>query len=367
MKHTFTILTLSALCVTQAFSAYAQGWKLPVKRATQKAAAANSSPLIKQTARAAVTKQQIKEASAYAQRIWTTQMKHAVEDQKILSSWALEQSLRAQSAAYRATAKQLAFIRQNASRIRATTTRRFEHVNSVNYSPLIKDKNKILVAADWNAGSRLQISKLVQTLRRKNPDSRIIVASPFFPQGQQTTHLVLAPEQTAVSTLPEEKAFFAKLLEEKDLVLVGLPTPSAGASVKNNWKSWLKEISSHYKAAAFGKTQDIVVVVAPARFIEGNAHYLKNAGKGSSPWNKDQLLTLSIRTKPENNLTDFKWNIISAAGKKPLDAPYTKYWILNAFVDQVAPEFAPLLGTDAIIRVHPQVSLTRLPQEAWNK
>ena len=364
MKHTFTILTFCFVCFTQAFSVYAQGWKLPAKRAAQQAASAHSSALIKKTAQTVVNHQQIKEAASYANHIWATQLQNKAQDQKILASWALQQSLRAQSSAYQAAAKQLAFIRQNAALIQASATRSFEHVNSIKYGPLIKDKNKVLIAADWVPGSRLQVLKIVQTLRQKNPDSRIIVASPFFPKGKQSRNI--EPDELAY---PEQwaKPFFQTLLLEKNILLMGLESPSAGASVKNNWKAWLKTISADYTPVAFGKTQDIVVVIAPARFIEGNAHYLKNTGKAVSPWNKDQLVTLSIRTKPENNLTDFKWDIISAAGKKPLAAPYTNYWLLNAFVDQVSPKFAPLLGTDAIIRVHPKGDLVRMPPEAWEK
>lgn len=349
VKNTFTLLLLLLLCFQSGPAAFAQRWKTPVKRSAQKAAHANTQKTAVKAA-AAITERQIQEASSRAQKLWKIQTINEALDKKALSAWAMGQSIRVNSPAYQQAAKQLAFIRQNAGKIRATYTRDFVHVNDVKYAPFTKDKNQILVAAEWTPGTRDQINKLIKTLHNQNPQSRIIIASPFIPKGKKP----YASGQ--YSTFYHENGpddFFKDLLHLPNLLFVNLEK-HAGSSVKNHWKSWLKTLSPHYSSAVFGKSQDVLVLIAPAKFIEGNANYLKHGAKGLFSWNKDQSAILSIRTREESLLTDFKWNIITAGGKKPLPAPYTSGWVLNAFVDQVAPEFRSVLGTDVIIRIHPQ-------------
>lgn len=356
MKNTFALLLLLLLCYPASPAAFAQRWKAPVKKTAQKAARTNTKNTALKAA-AAITEKQIQEASSRAQMFWKIQTINEALDKKALSAWAMGQSIRVNSPAYQQAAKQLAFIRQNASKIRGTYTRQFIHVNNVQYYPLTKDKNQILVAAEWNPGTRAQISKLIKTLHTQNPQSRIIIASPFFPKGKKP----YASGQ--YSTFYHENGpddFFKDLLHQPNLLFVSLEK-HVGSSVKNHWKSWLKTLSPHYSSAVFGKSQDVLVLIAPAKFIEGNANYLKHGAKGLFAWNKDQSTILSIRTREENLLTDFKWNIITAMGKKPLPAPYTSGWVLNAFVDQVAPEFRNVIGTDVIIRIHPQRPQKNIP------
>ena len=347
MKHILTPLLLIVFVSNASGLLYAQRWKMPVRKAAQRVSAQKNAG---KAAVTAVTAHQITEAATRARKIWELQNIHAALDQKALARWAMQQSIRVQSAAYQNAAKDLAFIRQNAARIQASSRRDFLHVNSINYKPWIKDKNQILIAADWTPGARWQIGKLIKTVRQANPESRIIVASPFFAQG---TRPYASGQYSRFHQENGPDLFFKEILHEPNVLLVSLSVQK-GSSVKNHWRSWLQTVSPHYSIAAFGKTQEILIIIAPAKYIEGNASYLQHTGKAVSPWNKDETVTISLRTKDENNLTDFKWKLIAARGKPPLDAPYTNGWVLNAFVDQIAPQFSPFLGTDVIIRLHPQ-------------
>lgn len=350
MKPILHLCLLMMLLFSAAAPSYAQRWKKPMQKAAKKAAQKEQS--LSKKVLPAITENQIRAASKQAGKIWKLNQINAALDKKALAAWAVQQGIRPQSPAYQQEAKQLAFIRLHAEQIQATFKRDFIHVNSVNYTPFIKEKNKILLAANWTPGSQAQIIKLIKTLNAQNPQSKIIVASPFFPPTKQPYS---SGQYSRFHRENGADPFFKELLHQPNLLFVTL-NAQAGLPVKNQWESWMREVSPYYSQNIFGKTKDILVFIAPARFIEGNAAFLKQGRKGISPWNKDQILTLSIRTQKENNLTDFKWDLITSRGKTPLPAPYTSGWILNAFVDRIDPQFSPILGTDVIIRIHPQLS-----------
>ena len=356
MKPILHLCLLSMLLSTCPTHGYAQRWLKPFHKTSKKV-------FPQQTLAASCvfpfTKQEIKNAARQAEQMWQLQQINAALDKKVLADWALQQSVRIQSHAYHKEAQHLAFIRHHAQRMQATLKRDFVHINAVNYTPFIKDKNKILVAADWNPGSQLQIAKLLETIRKQNPQNKIIVASPFIPPSARP---YASGQYSRFFKDNGADLFFKQLLRQPHMVLVNLKTEE-NLSVKNHWKNWLEAIEPLYPQPVLGKNKDILIIIAPTRFIEGNAAQLKQEWQNRLFWNQDKMLTLSIRTQKESNLTDFKWEIITSRGKTPIPAPYINGWLLNAFVDRVDPQFSTVLGTDVIVRVHPQLPPRRPRQE----
>ncbi len=353
IHHTLRYFFMGIFCCVSLGPAYAQAWKIPAKKAVQRAAKPAAENISQKTrltaARGLADPNQITAARNRAQHLWKTLDIHAAQDRKALAAWAMEQSLRLTSPFYQAAEWDIAFIRARAPQGAEQIQRDFIHVNNVDYASLTQGKNRIFTAADWNDGSRLQITRLIKTLRQTNSAKKLIVASPYFPFSRQPY-----PSGSYSRFHHENGAdpFVKKLLHEPNVLLVPLAR-MPGASVQNHLRAWIKSLHTHYSPAAFGKTDAVLVVIAPSQFIEGNAGSLRRTAWERSPWNKDESVTLSIRTRAEQNLTDFKWNLICAHGKKQIPPPYINDWRLNAFVDRTGPEFSNALGTDFFIRVHP--------------
>ena len=123
--------------------------------------------------------------------------------------------------------------------------------------------------------------------------------------------------------------------------------------MQNNLRAWTEILQPHYEAAAFGRTDEVLIVIAPAQFIEGNAGSLRKAYMAPSFLNRDTPITFSFRTDSKTNLTDYKWGMVTAKTSFNLKAPYQSGWTQNAFVEEVPLEIADAVGTNYFIRVCP--------------
>ena len=354
MKNTLTLLITALLCTLFPALSDAQGWKGAAKKAVSNAEqkVAHSVPALKNSTKNAVKRvqhSQITQAITQANRLWQLRNLQSARDKNALSNWALSQSLRKTSPLYHAAAKDVAFVRANASQAAPNVKRDVVHVNSVSYRRLTSNANRIFIAADLNEGTRWQLSKLVQAVRKNNAGKKLVVASPYFPESKQ---LFTAGSYARFQQENGADLLVQTILEQGEAILIPLKQQKGG-SVQNNLTAWTQLLQPHYAAASFGRTDEVLIVIAPARFIEGNAGSLRKAYMAPPMLNRDKAITVSFRTNNKANLTDYKWGIVTAKTRFHLKAPYQNGWTQNAFVEEVPPEIADAVGTNYFIRVCP--------------
>lgn len=349
MNKLIFYLVLLVFYLTAADATLAQPWKPASTRAIKKAAQAAKQTAVSAGAKPAlVSAVQIQEALSRAQTLWEGRSANSSADRQILQAWATEQNIPISSSAYQEAFKNLAFIRQQAAQAYATRTHQLLHINSVNYAALVKNKNEIFIAAEWNTGAQFQIEKLLQAVRQQNPGTPILLASPFLPP---TARSYSSGEYSLFLQANGNNSFIKQLLAIPRVKLI--PLEQQGVSVFSHWKNWIKTLQPFYNMTRFGKSKKILIILAPAKFIEGNLPLFNQLAHFNSPWNKNQTLTVSIRTGEPPNITDYKWKIIMQKGVLEKSF-YNKNWQLNAWLDQPAAPFSRALGTDLIIRVPPQ-------------
>ena len=190
MKNTLTFLITALLCTSFPTLSNAQGWKGAAKKAVSNAEqkVAKTLPTLKiatQNAGKKVQHAQISEALLRANRLWRVRNFQNNRDKNALSHWALAQSLRKTSPIYQSAVKDVSFVRAHAAKAAPSVKRDVVHVNSVAYNRLTRKANRIFIAADINDGTRWQLSKLIQSVRKNNPGKKLVVASPYFPESNQ--------------------------------------------------------------------------------------------------------------------------------------------------------------------------------------
>lgn len=354
MKNTLTFLITALLCTSFPTLSNAQGWKGAAKKAVSNAEqkAAKTLPTLKvatQNAGKKVQHAQISEALLRANRLWRVRNFQNNRDKNALSHWALAQSLRKTSPIYQSAVKDVSFVRAHAAKAAPYVKRDVVHVNSVAYNRLTRKANRIFIAADINDGTRWQLSKLIQSVRKNNPGKKLVVASPYFPESNQ---LFTAGSYARFQQENGADILVQTILQQGEAILIPLKQ-QLGGSVQNNLRAWTEILQPHYEAAAFGRTDEVLIVIAPAQFIEGNAGSLRKAYMAPSFLNRDTSLTFSFRTNSKANLTDYKWGMVTAKTSFNLKAPYQSGWTQNAFVEEVPLEIADAVGTNYFIRVCP--------------
>lgn len=362
MKNILTLFIISLLCTLFPAPSNAQGMlgavkkaiaaakqKLPSRSGNQAKRAAAAEKKAAQKAVKTVQRQQIAEAVAQANRAWKARNFQVIRDKNALGNWALAQSLRKTSPLYQAAVKDVAFVRAHASAAAPYVKRDVVHVNSVPYFRLAYKANRIFIATDINDGSRWQLSKLVQAVRQGNPGKKLVVASPYFPESKQ---LFTAGSYARFQQENGTDILVQTILAQGEAILIPLKQ-QPGGSVQNNLRAWTEILQPHYEAASFGRTDEVLIVIAPAKFIEGSAGSLRKAYMAPPFLNKDISLTFSIRTNNKSNLTDYKWGMVMARTRYHLKAPYQSGWTQNAFVEEVPAQIADAVGTNYIIRVCP--------------
>ena len=353
MNKTLTLMLSSLFILAFSGAAQAQRGKLPAVKVPAK--------VMERAAKSALPKNfynpSISSAITQAQHMWKLRALRQQRDLNAVKVWAGQQNILPDSKLYKAATKDMSYLRTHLKKVDVLFDRNVVHVNSVPYTDLVRDKNRIFIATDWNEGSKLQLSNLLTDLRMLNPEKQIVVASPYFPaEGTYKSGSYVAFQQKNGSD-----AFVKTVLRDSNAMLIPLTTEE-GATVQNALASWSDELQPYYAAASFGKTDEVLVIIAPPMFIEGGAGSLRRAHMHSPILNRDQSVTFSIRTKDENNLTDYKWGILVTNVSRQLPPPYVSGWTQNAFVDTVAPELSDAVGTDIFIRVCPQVVSNR-PQK----
>ena len=354
MKKTLTLFITALLCTSFPTLSAAQGWKGAAKKAISNAEqkAARSASALKNTTKNIthrVQPSQIEQAVSQAHRLWRLHRLQSTRDNIALSNWALTQSLRNTSPLYHAAAKDIAFVRTHAGDAIAHVKRDVVHINSVSYRHLTRGANRIFIAADLNEGSRWQLSKLVQAVRKNNAGKKLVVASPYFPESKQ---LFSAGSYARFQQENGADILVQTILTQGEAILIPLKQ-QPGGSVQNNLTAWNQILQPYYEAAAFGRTDEVLIVIAPAHFIEGNAGSLRSAYMAPPMHNRDKAITVSFRTNNNANLTDYKWGIVMAKTSFHLKAPYQTGWTQNAFVEEVPLEIADAVGTNYFIRVCP--------------
>lgn len=353
MNKTLTLMLSSLFILAFSGAAQAQRGQLPpvkVPAGAMEKVAKNAFPKVYYTPG-------INSAITQAQHMWKLRALRGQRDLNAIKVWAGEQNLLPDSKFYRAATKDLSYLRKHLKQVDVLIDRNVVHVNSVPYIQLLRGKNRIFIATEWNEGSKLQLSNLLTSLRKLNPGKQIVVASPYFPaEGTYKSGSYVAFQQKNGSD-----SFVKTVLHDSDAMLIPLTT-EPGSTVQSTLASWSDELQPYYAAASFGKTEEVLVIIAQPMFIEGGEGSLRRAHMHSPILNKDQSVTFSIRTKDENNLTDYKWGLLATHVRRLLPPPYVSGWTQNAFVDTVAPELSDAVGTDIFIRVCPQVVSNR-PQK----
>ena len=346
MNKTLTLMLTSLFILAFSGAAQAQRGKLPAVKVPAKTLEKASQNALSQT----FYNPSIVSAVTRAGQMWKLHSLRQQRDLHAVKLWAGEQNLLPDSKFYKAAQKDLSFLRTHIKKVDVLIDRNVVHVNSVPYIPLLRNKNRIFIATDWNDGAKLQLSKLLTSVRTLNPDKQIVVASPYFPVEETYK----SGSYVAFQQKNGSDSFVKTVLGDSNALLIPLTTKPE-ATVQATLASWSDELQPYYAAASFGKTDEVLVIIAQPAFIEGGAGSLRRAHMHSPILNKDQSVTFSIRTKDENNLTDYKWGILASHIRRQLPPPYVSGWTQNAFVDKVAPELSDAVGTDVFIRVCPQV------------
>lgn len=353
MNKTLTLMLTSLFILAFSGAAQAQRGKLPAVKVPANA--------MEKAAKSALPKTfynpSIGSAITQAQHMWKLRALRQQRDVNAVKVWAGEQNLLPDSKLYQAATKDVSYLRTHLKKVDVLIDRNVVHVNSVPYAKLLRGKNRIFIATEWNEGAKLQLSNLLTNLRMLNPEKQIVVASPYFP-AEETYK---SGSYMAFQQKNGSDAFVKTVLRDSNAMLIPLTTEE-GATVQNTLASWSDELQPYYAAASFGKTDEVLVIIAQPMFIEGGAGSLRRAHMHSPLLNRDQSVTFSIRTKDENNLTDYKWGILATSVRRLLPPPYVSGWTQNAFVDTVAPELSDAVGTDIFIRVCPKVVSNR-PQQ----
>ena len=196
-------------------------------------------------------------AITQAQHMWKLRALRGQRDLNAIKVWAGEQNLLPDSKFYRAATKDLSYLRKHLKQVDVLIDRNVVHVNSVPYIQLLRGKNRIFIATEWNEGSKLQLSNLLTSLRKLNPGKQIVVASPYFPaEGTYKSGSYVAFQQKNGSD-----SFVKTVLHDSDAMLIPLTT-EPGSTVQSTLASWSDELQPYYAAASFGKTDEVLVIIA---------------------------------------------------------------------------------------------------------
>ena len=177
MNKTLTLMLSSLFIFAFSGAAQAQRGKLPpvkVPAGAMEKVVKNAFPKVYYTPG-------INSAITQAQHMWKLRALRGQRDLNAIKVWAGEQNLLPDSKFYKAATKDLSYLRKHLKQVDVLIDRNVVHVNSVPYIQLLRGKNRIFIATEWNEGSKLQLSNLLTSLRKLNPGKQIVVASPYFP------------------------------------------------------------------------------------------------------------------------------------------------------------------------------------------